>query len=101
MTPTGQTTTQPAGRAAKQPGPRRRVRETLARARTLWRDLTGESAYERYLARYAREHAGCPSGRHGTAHESGHESAHGPMSEREFWRARARQAETEISTGCC
>ena len=88
MTPTSATT---------QPGTRRRVRETLARARTLWRDLTGESAYERYLARYAREHAGCPSGRHGTAHES----AHGPMSEREFWRARARQAETEISTGCC
>ena len=104
MTRTG-STAQTAGRAAEQaagrPGTRRRVGESLARARTLWRDLTGESAYERYLARYAREHAGCPSGRHGTAHESGHESAHGPMSEREFWRARARQAETEISTGCC
>ena len=94
---TAQTTGRAAEQAAGRPGTRHRVRETLARARTLWRDLTGESAYERYLARYAREHAGCPSGRHGTAHES----AHGPMSEREFWRARARQAETEISTGCC
>ena len=26
---------------------------------------------------------------------------HGPMSEREFWRARAKQAETEINASCC
>ena len=99
MTPTSATT---------QPGTRRRVREALVRARALWRDMTGESAYDRYLERYAREHAGCPNrpdsahgSGHESAHEQGHEPAHGPMSEREFWRARARQAETEISTGCC
>ena len=107
MTPTGPTTQptdQVAGRSAEhaagQPGTRRQVREALARARTLWRDMTGESAYDRYLERYAREHAGCPSRPDG-AHGSGHEPGHGPMSEREFWRARARQAETEISTRCC
>lgn len=102
MTPTGPTT--PAGRATEQaagrPGTRRQVREALARARSLWRDMTGESAYDRYLERYAREHASCPNRPDG-AHGSGHGSGHGPMSEREFWRARAKQAETEISTGCC
>ena len=89
-------TPQPADRASA----RHRVRQVLTRARTLWRDMTGESAYDRYLERYAREHAGCPSRPDG-AHGSGHEPGHGPMSEREFWRARARQAETEISTRCC
>ena len=89
-------TPQPAGR----PSTRSRLHQALARARALWRDMTGESAYDRYLERYAREHAGCPSRPDG-AHGSGHEPAHGPMSEREFWRTRARQAETEISTGCC
>ena len=90
MTPTSATT---------QPGTRRRVREALVRARALWRDMTGESAYDRYLERYAREHAGCPNrpddahgSGHESAHEQGHEPAHGPMSEREFWRTRARQA---------
>ena len=43
-------TAQAAGRA----GTRRRVRQALTRARTLWRDMTGESAYDRYLERYAR-----------------------------------------------
>ena len=42
MTPTSATT---------QPGTRRRVREALVRARALWRDMTGESAYDRYLER--------------------------------------------------
>ena len=85
-------TPQPADRASA----RHRVRQVLTRARTLWRDMTGESAYDRYLERYAREHAQCPHG-HGGAHGSGH----GPMSEREFWRARAKQAETEINASCC
>ena len=89
-------TAQAAGRA----GTRRRVRQALTRARTLWRDMTGESAYDRYLERYAREHADCPNGPD-SAHGSGRESGHGPMSEREFWRARARQAETEINASCC
>ena len=85
-------TPQPADRASA----RHRVRQILTRARTLWRDMTGESAYDRYLERYAREHAQCPHG-HGGAQEPGH----GPMSEREFWRARAKQAETEINASCC
>ena len=84
-------TPQPAVRVSA----RRRVRQVLSRARTLWRDMTGESAYDRYLERYAREHAQCP------AHGPGHGSEHGPMSEREFWRARAKQAETEINASCC
>ena len=93
-------TAQAAGRA----GTRRRVRQALTRARTLWRDMTGESAYDRYLERYAREHADCPTrpgGAHGPGHGSAQEPGHGPMSEREFWRARARQAETEINASCC
>lgn len=93
-------TAQAAGRA----GTRRRVRQALTRARTLWRDMTGESAYDRYLERYAREHADCPNrpgGAHGPGHGSAQEPGHGPMSEREFWCARARQAETEINASCC
>ena len=93
-------TPQPADRASA----RHRVRQVLTRARTLWRDMTGESAYDRYLERYAREHAQCPHGHggaHGSGHGSDHGSGHGPMSEREFWRARAKQAETEINASCC
>ena len=89
-------TPQPADRASA----RYRVRQVLTRARTLWRDMTGESAYDRYLERYAREHAGCPNRPDG-AHGSEHGPGHGPMSEREFWRARAKQAETEINASCC
>ena len=95
MTPSP-STPQQADRASA----RHRVRQVLTRARTLWRDMTGEAAYDRYLERYAREHAGCPSRPDG-AHGSGHEPGHGPMSEREFWRARAKQAETEINASCC
>lgn len=93
-------TPQPADRASA----RHRVRQVLTRARTLWRDMTGESAYDRYLERYAREHAQCPhrhGGAHGSGHGSEHGTGHGPMSEREFWRARAKQAETEINASCC
>ena len=93
-------TPQPADRVSA----RRRVRQVLSRARTLWRDMTGESAYDRYLERYAREHADCPNrpgGAHGPGHGSAQEPGHGPMSEREFWRARAKQAETEINASCC
>jgi len=99
MTPASPTP-QPADRASA----RHRVRQVLTRARTLWRDMTGESAYDRYLERYAREHAQCPHGHggdHGSGHGSEHGSGHGPMSEREFWRARAKQAETEINASCC
>ena len=57
MTPSP-STPQPADR----PSARRRFHQVLTRARTLWRDMTGESAYDRYLERYAREHAQCPHG---------------------------------------
>ena len=93
-------TPQPADRVSA----RRRVRQVLSRARTLWRDMTGESAYDRYLERYAREHADCPNrpgGAHGPGHVAAQDPGHGPMSEREFWRARAKQAETEINASCC
>ncbi|PZU35297.1 MAG: DUF466 domain-containing protein, partial [Actinomyces sp.] len=54
------------------------------RARCLWRDFTGESAYDRYVERHRREHPD-----------------HEPMSEREWWRARAEHDERNVSTGCC
>ncbi|MBO3724135.1 YbdD/YjiX family protein [Actinomyces bowdenii] len=71
-------------RRAPAPFPPPALTRSLHRARALWRDMTGESAYERYLARHAREHPD-----------------HEPMSAREFWRARDRLAETSVSTGCC
>ena len=98
------TQTPSTAQAAERAGTHRRVRQALTRARTLWRDMTGESAYDRYLERYAREHTDCPNrpgGTHGPGHGSAQEPGHGPMSEREFWRARARQAETEINASCC
>ncbi|WP_279221369.1 YbdD/YjiX family protein [Actinomyces lilanjuaniae] len=61
-----------------------RLHEVLSRARRLWRDMTGESAYERYLQRHCHEHPDCA-----------------PMGEHEFWRARAQAAEEKVSTGCC
>ncbi|GAA2181804.1 hypothetical protein GCM10009785_18380 [Brooklawnia cerclae] len=61
-----------------------RFRETVATARVLWRDFTGESAYDRYLERHRREHPD-----------------HEPMTGREFWRARARFDEDNVSSGCC
>ena len=60
------------------------VRERLAAFHALWRDFTGESAYEKYVERHRREHPG-----------------HAPMTEREFWRARARLREDNPPTGCC
>ena len=55
-----------------------RLRAGLARARRLWRDFTGESAYDR------REHPD-----------------HEPMSERQWWRARADFDDRNVSTSCC
>jgi uncharacterized short protein YbdD (DUF466 family) len=46
------------------------------------RELMGDSAYERYRARHAREHPGAT-----------------PLGEREFWRARSAGAHT--GPGCC
>ena len=61
-----------------------RLRAGLARARRLWRDFTGESAYDRYVERHRREHPD-----------------HEPMSERQWWRARADFDDCNVSTGCC
>ena len=58
--------------------------ESSARFGSGWRDFTGESAYEKYVERHRREHPG-----------------HAPMTEREFWRARARLREDNPPTGCC
>ena len=55
-----------------------------AGARRLWRDFTGESAYDRYVERHRREHPD-----------------HEPLSERQWWRARAEFDERNVSTGCC
>jgi len=62
----------------------RRIRAGLARARGLWRDFTGESAYERYVERHRREHPD-----------------HAPMSARQWWRARADFEGRNVSAGCC
>ena len=61
-----------------------RLRAGLAGARRLWRDFTGESAYDRYVERHRREHPD-----------------HEPLSERQWWRARAEFDERNVSTGCC
>lgn len=60
------------------------LRRGLAAFRSFWRDLTGESAYEKYVARHRREHPDCE-----------------PMPAREFWRARSEAAEDGVTTGCC
>ena len=60
------------------------LRAFAARARSLWRDFTGESAYDKYVARHAREHPDHP-----------------PLAERDFWRQRAAFDEENVSTGCC
>lgn len=60
------------------------LRREFAAFRSFWRDLTGESAYEKYVARHRREHPDCE-----------------PMSAREFWRVRSAAAEDGVTTGCC
>ena len=61
-----------------------RIRAGWRAIRALWRDFTGESAYDRYVERHRRQHPD-----------------HEPVSSREFWRARARFDEENVSTGCC
>ena len=61
-----------------------RLRAALIRVRDLWRDFTGESAYDRYVERHRRAHPD-----------------HEPLSERQWWRARADVDERNVSTGCC
>ncbi len=54
------------------------------------RELTGESQYDRYLARYA-EHAEHAKGHAGTA----------PLSRKEFERARQDRTPTGPGSRCC
>ncbi len=61
-----------------------RARTGLAQARRLWRDFTGESAYERYVERHRREHPG-----------------HEPMTERQWWRAKTDFDEDNVQARCC
>ena len=61
-----------------------RVGSSLRDARRLWRDFTGESAYDKYVERHRREHPD-----------------HEPMSARDFWRTRDDFAEQNVKTGCC
>ncbi|AFV89494.1 MAG: YbdD/YjiX family protein [Acidipropionibacterium acidipropionici] len=62
----------------------REAHRRLRLARSLWRDFTGESAYDHYVDR------------HRAAHPD-----HEPMGERQFWRERARFQESNVSSGCC
>lgn len=70
--------------AAATPSAGSRIRARLAQARCLWRDFTGESAYDRYVERHRREHPDHP-----------------PMSEREWWRAKADYDESNVQARCC
>jgi uncharacterized short protein YbdD (DUF466 family) len=56
----------------------------LRNLRRLWRDFTGESAYDRYVERHKREHPD-----------------HEPMCERQFWRSRADFEEKNVKARCC
>ncbi|PHP53432.1 YbdD/YjiX family protein [Actinomyces ruminis] len=78
-------TSRPAAPGSTTPARRaRRIRAGLARARGLWRDFTGESAYDRYVERHRREHPD-----------------HAPLTARQWWRARAEFDERNVSAGCC
>ena len=61
-----------------------RFRIRLAHARALWRDFTGESAYDRYVERHRRDHPD-----------------HEPMSAREWWRAKADFDDANVQARCC
>ena len=74
----------PAGALGRVAGPWARLRGALGRARQLWRDFTGESAYDRYVERHRLEHPD-----------------HEPMGERQWWRARAELDERNVQAGCC
>ncbi|QPL05455.1 MULTISPECIES: YbdD/YjiX family protein [Actinomyces] len=61
-----------------------RIRSGFTKARTLWRDFTGESAYDRYVERHRREHPECE-----------------PMTQRQWWRAKADFDEDNVQARCC
>lgn len=61
-----------------------RMRTSAAQMRLLWRDFTGESAYDRYVARHEREHPD-----------------HEPLTPRQWWRERADLDESSVQERCC
>ena len=69
---------------SREPSGADRIRGMLSSFRALWRDLTGESAYDRYVLRHRLEHPG-----------------HEPMDERRFGRARIGFDEENVRPGCC
>ncbi|MFP5019208.1 YbdD/YjiX family protein [Pseudonocardia phyllosphaerae] len=59
-------------------------RARLAVARRLFRELTGDAAYERYLEHHAEHHPD-----------------RAPMTEREFWRERTDRQDRVPTARCC
>ncbi|MDY5133753.1 YbdD/YjiX family protein [Actinotignum urinale] len=60
------------------------MKEKLHKAKCMWRDMTGESLYDRYLIRHKREH---PNEK--------------PMTKREFWKSRSEYDAENINASCC
>lgn len=60
------------------------VRRGAVSVRWYVREFFGDSAYERYLVHHAATHPDHPA-----------------LSEREFWRMRDRDAESQVISGCC
>lgn len=80
---------------AATPAPRSSVamaacRRFVGSVRWYVREFFGDSAYERYVARHEAVHAA-----------DGGLADHPIMTEREFWRERDRDAESQVETGCC
>ena len=65
----------------------RRAAHILASARWYVREFMGDSAYERYLARFAADHS------------VGQMCEHRPLSEKEFWRQRVDNQ--PLDARCC
>lgn len=63
---------------------REEIKDRYLRARYMWRAITGEGAYDKYVERHRREHPD-----------------HEPMTEREFWRERSDEAERNVQARCC
>ncbi len=61
-----------------------RTRQVVGAVRWFVHEFFGDSAYQSYLHRHALVNP-----------------EHPPMSEREFWRCRARDAEAQVESGCC
>lgn len=60
------------------------LKSWLETVRWWFREFSGETAYEKYVARHRLEH-----------------SEHEPMCARDFWRQRDTDAEHNVQAGCC